>query len=133
MCIRDRGSFTFILPATREVPRRLQHPKRSTIGLRIPDHPVALALLEALGEPLISATLMLHDEPFPLRPQPFFRASSWSQAFGAPDTSFHFVITAFDFFSISAACRSSSTNATMRQMHDSPSTRRHGKAPMTAR
>ena len=60
------GSFTFILPATREVPRRLQHPKRSTIGLRIPDHPVALALLESLGEPLISATLMLPDEPFPL-------------------------------------------------------------------
>ena len=59
------GSFTFTLPATREVPRRLQHPKRSTIGLRIPDHPVALALLEVLGEPLISATLMLPDEPFP--------------------------------------------------------------------
>lgn len=60
------GSFTFILQATREVPRRLQHPKRSTIGLRIPDHPVALALLEALGEPLISATLLLPDEPLPL-------------------------------------------------------------------
>jgi tRNA threonylcarbamoyl adenosine modification protein (Sua5/YciO/YrdC/YwlC family) len=53
------GSYTFILEATREVPRRLQHPKRNTVGIRIPDHPVALALLEALGEPLLSATLIL--------------------------------------------------------------------------
>jgi tRNA threonylcarbamoyl adenosine modification protein (Sua5/YciO/YrdC/YwlC family) len=53
------GSYTFILDATREVPRRLQHPKRNTVGIRIPDHPVALALLEALGEPLLSATLIL--------------------------------------------------------------------------
>lgn len=60
------GSFTFILQATREVPRRLQHPKRSTIGLRVPDHPVALALLEALGEPLLSATLMLPGDAEPL-------------------------------------------------------------------
>jgi len=59
------GSFTFILRASREVPRRLQHPKRSTIGLRIPDQMVALALLEALGEPLVSATLMLRDDPMP--------------------------------------------------------------------
>jgi len=59
------GSFTFILRASREVPRRLQHPKRSTIGLRIPDQLVALALLEALGEPLVSATLMLRDDPVP--------------------------------------------------------------------
>jgi tRNA threonylcarbamoyl adenosine modification protein (Sua5/YciO/YrdC/YwlC family) len=59
------GSFTFILRASREVPRRLQHPKRSTIGLRIPDQLVALALLEALGEPLVSATLMLQDDPVP--------------------------------------------------------------------
>jgi len=48
------GSYTFILDATKEVPRRLQHPKRSTIGIRVPDHPVALALLEELGEPLVS-------------------------------------------------------------------------------
>ncbi len=53
------GSYTFILEATREVPKRLQHPKRSTIGLRIPDHPVALALLEELGEPLLSSSLIL--------------------------------------------------------------------------
>jgi tRNA threonylcarbamoyl adenosine modification protein (Sua5/YciO/YrdC/YwlC family) len=56
------GSYTFILEATKEVPRRLQHPKRSTIGMRIPDHPVALALLEELGEPLLSSTLILPDE-----------------------------------------------------------------------
>ena len=60
------GSYTFILDATKEVPRRLQHPKRSTVGLRIPDHPVALALLQELGEPLLSATLILPDANQPL-------------------------------------------------------------------
>jgi tRNA threonylcarbamoyl adenosine modification protein (Sua5/YciO/YrdC/YwlC family) len=60
------GSYTFILEATKEVPRRLQHPKRSTVGLRIPDHPVALALLVELGEPLISSTLILPDAEHPL-------------------------------------------------------------------
>lgn len=60
------GSYTFILRATREVPRRLQHPKRYTIGLRIPDHPVALALLEELDEPLLSSTLILPGDEFPL-------------------------------------------------------------------
>lgn len=60
------GSYTFILEATKEVPKRLQHPKRSTIGIRIPEHPVALALLEELGEPLLSTTLILPDEEGPL-------------------------------------------------------------------
>lgn len=60
------GSYTFILDATKEVPRRLQHPKRNTIGMRIPDHPVALALLEELGEPLLSSTLILPNEEQPL-------------------------------------------------------------------
>lgn len=60
------GSYTFILEATKEVPRRLQHPKRSTVGLRIPNHPVALALLEELNEPLISSTLILPDANHPL-------------------------------------------------------------------
>lgn len=60
------GSYTFILEATREVPKRLQHPKRSTIGIRVPDHPVALALLEELGEPMASSTLILPDEAWPL-------------------------------------------------------------------
>lgn len=58
------GSYTFILEATKEIPKRLQHPKRSTIGMRIPDHPVALALLEELGEPLLSSTLILPTEEF---------------------------------------------------------------------
>lgn len=60
------GSYTFILQATREVPRRMQHPKRNTIGLRIPDHPVVLALLEELGEPLLSSTLILPGDEYPL-------------------------------------------------------------------
>lgn len=59
------GSYTFILPATREVPRRLLHPKKKTVGVRIPDHPVAQALLAELGEPLLTSTLILpgDDEP----------------------------------------------------------------------
>ena len=60
------GSYAFILEATKEVPKRLQHPKRSTIGIRIPNHPVALALLEDLGEPMSSSTLILPDEEWPL-------------------------------------------------------------------
>lgn len=60
------GPYTFILPATREVPRRLQNPKRRTIGLRVPDHPIARALLAELGEPLMSSTLSLPDEDYPL-------------------------------------------------------------------
>lgn len=59
------GSYTFILDATKEVPKRLQHPKRSTVGIRVPDHPVALALLEELGEPMCSSTLIFPDEPWP--------------------------------------------------------------------
>lgn len=60
------GSYTFILQASREVPRRLQHPKRSTIGLRVPDHAVTLALLEELNEPLLSMTLLLPGDEAPL-------------------------------------------------------------------
>jgi tRNA threonylcarbamoyl adenosine modification protein (Sua5/YciO/YrdC/YwlC family) len=60
------GSYTFILHATREVPRRLLHPRRKTIGVRVPDHPIALALLAELDEPLLSATLSLPDEARPL-------------------------------------------------------------------
>jgi tRNA threonylcarbamoyl adenosine modification protein (Sua5/YciO/YrdC/YwlC family) len=60
------GPFTFILPATREVPRRLIHPKRKTIGLRVPDCPVALGLLEALGEPMMTTTLRLPGEDLPV-------------------------------------------------------------------
>jgi tRNA threonylcarbamoyl adenosine modification protein (Sua5/YciO/YrdC/YwlC family) len=59
------GSYTFILPATREVPRRLQHPGKKTVGVRIPRHAVTQALLAELGEPLVSSTLLLpgQDEP----------------------------------------------------------------------
>ncbi len=60
------GSYTFILDATREVPRRLMHPKRKTIGIRVPDHSVALALLEELAEPLLSTTLILPDHDWTL-------------------------------------------------------------------
>lgn len=59
------GAYTFILPATREVPRRLQHPKRKTIGIRVPDCAIAMALLEALGEPLMSTTLILPGQTMP--------------------------------------------------------------------
>jgi len=55
------GAYTFILPASPEVPRRLQHPKRKTIGLRVPDNAISLAILEMLGEPMMSVTLMLPD------------------------------------------------------------------------
>ncbi|WP_432542723.1 L-threonylcarbamoyladenylate synthase [Kineococcus sp. SYSU DK002] len=57
--------YTFILPATKEVPRRFAHPKKKTVGVRIPDHPFVRALLAELGEPLLSSTLLLpgHDEP----------------------------------------------------------------------
>ena len=59
------GPYTFILLATREVPRRLQNPKRRTIGLRVPDNAVAASLLEALGEPIMSSTLILPGEELP--------------------------------------------------------------------
>ena len=60
------GPYTFILNATTEVPRLLLHPKRRTIGLRVPDHQITLDLLEALGEPLLSVTLMLPGDNLPL-------------------------------------------------------------------
>jgi tRNA threonylcarbamoyl adenosine modification protein (Sua5/YciO/YrdC/YwlC family) len=56
------GPYTFILRASPEVPNRLQHPKRKTIGIRVPDHPVALALLEQLGEPIMSTSLIMPDD-----------------------------------------------------------------------
>ena len=60
------GSYTFILPASKDVPRRLLHPKKKTVGVRIPAHTVAQALLAELGEPLLSSTLLLPDEEEPL-------------------------------------------------------------------
>lgn len=60
------GPYTYILNATREVPRMLMHPKRRTIGLRVPGHPIAQALLAELGEPLMSVTLIMPDADEPL-------------------------------------------------------------------
>jgi tRNA threonylcarbamoyl adenosine modification protein (Sua5/YciO/YrdC/YwlC family) len=60
------GPFTFLLQATRETPRRLQHPQRRTIGIRVPDHAVVRALLAELGEPIMSSTLLLPGETVPL-------------------------------------------------------------------
>jgi len=60
------GAYTFILPATREVPRRLLHPKKKTVGVRIPDHVVAQAILAERGEPLVSSTLLLPGEAEPM-------------------------------------------------------------------
>ena len=60
------GPYTFLLPATREVPRRLVHPKKKTIGLRVPDNPIALGLLEALGEPMMTTTMRLPGDELPL-------------------------------------------------------------------
>lgn len=60
------GAYTFILEATAEVPRRLMHPKRKTIGLRVPDHPIALALLAELGEPIMTSSLLMPGEEYPM-------------------------------------------------------------------
>ena len=60
------GSYTFILPATKEVPRQLLHPKKKTVGVRIPDNKVVQAILADLGEPLLSSTLLLPDQEDPL-------------------------------------------------------------------
>ncbi|MDD4913470.1 MAG: L-threonylcarbamoyladenylate synthase [Methylococcales bacterium] len=61
------GPFTFVLDATREVPRRLQHAKKKTIGVRVPEHRIALALLEQLGEPLLTSTLILPGEKYAMQ------------------------------------------------------------------
>lgn len=60
------GAYTFILKATREVPKRLQHPKRNAVGIRVPGHAVVQALLEALGEPMLSMTLQIAGEDAPI-------------------------------------------------------------------
>ena len=60
------GPYTFVLPATRELPKRLQNPKRRTIGMRVPDHPLVRAVLDELGEPIMSSTLALPGDDMPL-------------------------------------------------------------------
>jgi tRNA threonylcarbamoyl adenosine modification protein (Sua5/YciO/YrdC/YwlC family) len=69
------GSYTFILRATREVPRRLMHPRRKTIGVRVPAHAAARALLAEMGEPMLSATLLLPDTDVALPDAPQIRAA----------------------------------------------------------
>jgi tRNA threonylcarbamoyl adenosine modification protein (Sua5/YciO/YrdC/YwlC family) len=73
------GSYTFLVPATREVPRRLQHPKRSTVGVRVPGHPVVQALLAELSEPILSSTLILPGELEPLNDAETIRTAIGSQ------------------------------------------------------
>jgi tRNA threonylcarbamoyl adenosine modification protein (Sua5/YciO/YrdC/YwlC family) len=73
------GAYTFLLPATREVPRRLQHPKRSTVGVRVPAHPVVQALLAELGEPILSSTLILPGATEPLNDAAAIRDAIGSQ------------------------------------------------------
>ena len=68
------GTYTFILDATRELPRRLAHPKRATVGVRVPEHPVTHALLTELNEPLLSSTLMLPGDEDPLNDAEAIRA-----------------------------------------------------------
>ena len=68
------GSFTFLLPASREVPRRLKHPRRRTVGIRVPDHAVVRALLGELGEPLLSSTLIPPGASQPLNDPAAIRA-----------------------------------------------------------
>jgi tRNA threonylcarbamoyl adenosine modification protein (Sua5/YciO/YrdC/YwlC family) len=60
------GPYTFILPATKQVPKRLQHPRRRTVGIRVPTHPITRALIEELGEPLLSTTMQLPGDEVPL-------------------------------------------------------------------
>jgi len=60
------GAYTFINKATKQVPKRLLHDKKKTIGIRIPDHPIALALLDTLGEPMLTSTLLLPGDEYPL-------------------------------------------------------------------
>jgi len=70
------GPFTFILEATKEVPRRVSHPSRRTIGLRVPEHPVTTTLLDLLGQPLLATTLIASDETEPMNATPSGSASA---------------------------------------------------------
>ena len=79
------GAYTFLLPGTREVPRRLLHPKRSTIGFRVPDHPVVSALLGELGEPILSSTLIVAGDDAPLNDPEVIRARLETQIDGVID------------------------------------------------
>ncbi len=67
------GPYTFLLKATRTVPRRLMHPKKRTIGLRIPDHIIALHILEELNEPMLTTTLIMPEDEYPLQDPEYIR------------------------------------------------------------
>jgi tRNA threonylcarbamoyl adenosine modification protein (Sua5/YciO/YrdC/YwlC family) len=71
------GAYTFIVAATREVPKRLAHPRKRTVGVRIPDHPVVRALLRELGKPLVSSTLLLPGEAEPMSADDRRRPLRW--------------------------------------------------------
>lgn len=73
------GSYTFLLPASREVPRRVQHARRNTIGVRVSDHPVVAALLEELGAPMLTSTLLLPGERLPQNDPEVIRARLGTQ------------------------------------------------------
>ncbi len=109
------GPYTFILKATREVPRRLQNPKRKTIGLRIPDNPVALALLEALGEPIMSSTLQMPGDDLPL---------------SDPDEINHRVGKHVDMIIDGGPCELEPTSV-IELMNDVPMIRRRGRGDVT--
>ena len=79
------GPFTFILEASKEVPRRLSHPQRKTIGLRVPEHPALQALLELHGAPLLATTLILPDETEPLNDPELIRERLEKQVAGVID------------------------------------------------
>ena len=79
------GPYTFILRATGEVPRRLQNPKRRSIGIRIPDHAIAQGVLKALGQPIMSSTLLLPDDSIPMTDAEEIRARLENQVDGIID------------------------------------------------
>ena len=79
------GAYTFILRATGEVPRRLQNPKRRSIGIRIPDHAIAQGVLKALGQPIMSSTLLLPDDSIPMTDAEEIRARLENQVDGIID------------------------------------------------
>jgi tRNA threonylcarbamoyl adenosine modification protein (Sua5/YciO/YrdC/YwlC family) len=84
------GAYTFILKASREVPRRLQHPKRSAVGIRVPNHAVVQALLIELGEPILSMTLQLPNEDEPLNEASEIRDRLESQVDLVIDSAIHY-------------------------------------------
>jgi tRNA threonylcarbamoyl adenosine modification protein (Sua5/YciO/YrdC/YwlC family) len=109
------GPYTFILPATKQVPKRLWHPKRKTVGIRIPDNAIALALCAQLGEPLVSTTLHLPDDASPL-----------TDPYDMQQCLAHQVDLVID----GGYCGDEPTSV-VRLDHDTPEVLRHGKGDVT--